>query len=121
MSEDDLKILVKLIAPFAPYMAEELWAIVGSQCIATVQKESVHAAAWPEVEKEYLLDDKVKIAVAVNGKVRSELEVDSDRLDNQQEVLGIAKANGKIKQWIDGKEVVKEIYIKGKMVNLVVK
>jgi leucyl-tRNA synthetase len=114
VSNEDLKVLVKLLAPFAPYTTEELWSKLGNG-------SSVHAAVWPVGEEKYLIEDKIKIAVAVNGKVRSEIEIDSRTKDDQQQILGIAKGDEKIKQWIDGKEVIREIYIPGKMVNLVIK
>lgn len=113
-TKDELKVLVRLLAPFAPYMTEELWHKLGIE-------GSVHITEWPKYDEKCLIEDKIKVAVAVNGKVRSEIEVDSEAKDDQQMVLEVAKSDKKIKEWIDGKKVVREIYIPGKMVNLVIK
>jgi leucyl-tRNA synthetase len=78
-------------------------------------------SAWPGVEKEYLIEEKWTVAVAVNGKVRSEIVIENNEVTNEQQILTIAKNDVKIKPWIDGKEIIKEIYITGKMVNIVIK
>lgn len=125
ISNEDIKTLVKLIAPFAPYMAEELWA---SYAKATEGQEvnlpiSVHISEWPAVEEKYLIEEKIRMAVAINGKVRDEIEVESQKLkvESKEEIIEAAKKLEKIKNWINGKQILKEIYIPGKMVNLVVK
>lgn len=111
---DELKKMIIILAPLAPYTAEELWNRVGGEGL-------VHEQLWPAIDEKYLVESKIRIPAAVNGKVRSEIVVDSDRQGNQQEVIKLAKEDEKIKQWIDGKEIVKEIYVAGKMVNFVVK
>jgi leucyl-tRNA synthetase len=116
VSKEDLKSLIKLLAPFAPYMAEELWCNLRNADLC-----SVHELSWPEVEEKYLVEDIFRVAVAVNGKVRSEIEVSSEDKDNEQKVLLLAREDEKMKSWLVGKEIVREIYVKGKMVNLVVK
>jgi len=114
ISENEVRILIKLLAPLAPYITEEKWNQLG-------EKNSVHVAKWPEAVEKYLIDDKVVIAVAVNGKVRCELEIAAKEKDNKSKILDMAKADSKLKQWIDGKEIIREIYVEGKMVNLVIK
>ncbi len=114
VSREDLNNLVKLIAPLAPYMAEELWVKLG-------EEGSVHEMSWPEVEKEYLVEERKNIPVAINGKVRDQLVVESSRLREEKEIIEEAKVLKKIQEWIEGKEILKEIYVPGKMVNLVVK
>lgn len=114
VGKKDLGSLVKLIAPLAPYIAEELWEKLG-------EKGSVHEASWPKVEKEYLVEERKNIPVAINGKVRDQLVVESSRLEEEKEIIEEAKVLKKIKEWIEGKEILKEIYVPGKMVNLVVK
>ena len=119
-SSEELKVLVKLLAPFAPYMAEELWSRLRQ---GSDEPQSVQAALWPKYEEKYLVKDKVKIPVAVNGKVRGEIEIDNQRSGNefQKEILEEVRKLEEIKKWIDGRIIVKEIYVRGKMVNLVVK
>ncbi|KKQ70127.1 MAG: Leucine-tRNA ligase [Candidatus Shapirobacteria bacterium GW2011_GWE2_38_30] len=116
VSKEDLRSLIKLLAPFAPYTAEELWAYW-----AKASEGSVHQQQWPEVEEKYLIEDIFRVAVAVNGKVRSEIEVSSEDENDEQKVLLLAREDEKMKSWLVGKEIVREIYVKGKMVNLVVK
>jgi len=111
--KEEIKILIKLIAPLAPYTSEELWSKFG--------EGSVHTARWPEPEEKYLIEDKIMVAVAVNGKTRSQIEVNKDELNDEKAVLDRAKSLEKIKEWIGGKTIVKEIYVPGRMVNLVVK
>jgi leucyl-tRNA synthetase len=110
----EIKTLIKLIAPLAPYTAEELWNELGN-------KNSVHLERWPVADKKYLVDDEVNIPVAINGKVREQLKIASDKLNNKEDILNEAKNLNKIQQWINKNEIVKEIYVPGKMVNLVVK
>jgi len=110
---EDLNTLIKLLAPLAPYTAEELW--MGQT------GGSVHSQSWPGVEEKYLREETINIPVAVNGKVREQMSVDRSQISDELEIVMKAKELEKIKQWIAGKEIVKEIYIPGKMVNLVVK
>jgi len=111
---ENTKILVKLIAPFAPYIAEELWHELGNE-------GSVHVAGWPEADEQYLIEDKIMVAIAINGKVRDQLEISNEIKDKQVEVIKLARETEKIKKWISGKVIVKEIYIEGKMINFVIK
>lgn len=111
---------LKVLAPMAPYTAEELWSAYikdgeGDEPI------SVHMTEWPEVDEKSLVKEKITIAIAVNGKVRFELEINSNEVNEQQKILELAKEQEKIKVWTNGKEILREIYIPGKMVNLVVK
>lgn len=81
----------------------------------------MHSANWPESDEKYLVEDKVVVVVSVNGKMRDQMEVETDKKEDQEHVLALAKGREKIKQWIEGKEVVREIFVPGKMVNLVVR
>ena len=124
ISDEEIKSFIKLLAPFAPYTAEELWSLVWMK---ENKKEkiddgyiSIHVAKWPEVENQYLIEDKIMMAISINGKVRSELEVNNELKDKKDEVIRLAKENEKIKQWIGNKKIVKEIYIPGKMINFVI-
>jgi hypothetical protein len=108
-----IEVLIKLIAPFAPYAAEELWDKLGNEL-------SVHLESWPVANEKYLVEDEVNIPVAINGKVREQLKISSNSLTDQEMVLREAKNLDKVKEWIGGSKIVKEIYVPGKMVNLVV-
>jgi len=117
ISKSDIKSLVKLIAPLAPYMAEELWSglLNGSK-----ESVSVHLESWPEVDEQYLVEEEINLPVAINGKVRSQILIDQTQISDKEFILGKVKADEKIIKWIGESKIVKEIYVPGKMVNLVV-
>jgi leucyl-tRNA synthetase len=121
----DIKTLIKLIAPLAPYTAEELWAACVRLSRTTASQGhdlpvSVHLSEWPKVEEKYLRGEMITVPVAVNGRVREQLTVNSQQLKVESEVLKMAKELPKIKQWVGEKRIMREIYVPGKMVNLVV-
>jgi len=114
--KEDIEVLIKLMAPFAPYITEELWSKVGAHGNA-----SVHQQLWPVAEEKYLSEETVVIPIAVNGKVRSQLSITNYELRiEEKEIIQKARELENIKKWIDGKIIKKEIYIKGKMVNFVI-
>ena len=106
-----LQPLAVLICPFAPHIAEELWHKLGNE-------GTVLDAAFPVAEDRYLVDNTKVYPVAVNGRTRAEMEFAMDAEDAfvQSEVL----ANEAIQKWLEGKEPKKFIYVKGKMINVVV-
>jgi leucyl-tRNA synthetase len=110
-SRDVLEALAVIIAPFAPHLAEELWHRFGHQ-------SSVVLAPWPRWEEQYLTESSKTYPVAVNGKPRAEMRfaLDESEANIRKEVL----ANETIAKWLDGKEPKKFIYVKGKMINVVV-
>ncbi|MBD8027067.1 leucine--tRNA ligase [Ureibacillus sp. Re31] len=103
---------VKLLAPIAPHVSEELWEILG-------HTETLTYAAWPTYDESKLVDDEVEVVVQVNGKLRSKVKVAKDVSKEQLEE--IAKADEKVKEFTDGKQIVKVIAVPGKLVNIVVK
>jgi leucyl-tRNA synthetase len=104
--------LIKLISPFAPHLAEELWSKFGG--VGTVSFEK-----WPGFDPAKVKKSVVTIIGQINGKVRSKIEVDTDTPDDK--VKELMKQDEKIRSYIDGKEIVKEIVVKNKLVNIVVK
>ncbi len=104
--------LVQLISPMAPCLAEEMWEIGG-------QPYSIFHSQWPKFDPEAIVADTITIAVQVNGKLRGEVDVAADA--DEATILEAAKANKKVESHISGRTMVKEIYVKGKLVNLVVK
>jgi len=101
-----------LLWPFVPHLAEELWEKLG-------HKESIFKEKWPEYDKKMIIDEKINLVVQVNGKVRETIEVSADI--SEEEAKKLALSSEKIKKWIENKEVVKIIFVKGKLVNIVVK
>lgn len=106
------KKFVIILSPFAPHIAEEMWEMLGG-------KESVFKANWPKFEEKYLIVSTVKIAVQVNGKLRGEIEIELD--EEEKSVLEKAKSEEKVAKYLQEGQLIKEIYVKGKLVSLVVK
>jgi leucyl-tRNA synthetase len=104
--------LVLLLAPFAPYLTHELWEMLG-------EKGNLLKAAWPEYDATLAKEEELEIPVQVNGKLRSRITVPADATEDF--VLAGALADEKVKAAIAGKQIVKKIYVPGKLVNIVVK
>lgn len=105
-------VFTRLLHPFAPHLAEELWEKIW-------EKESVFFSNWPKFDEKMTIDNEVKIWVQVMWKVRWEITIWID--EEKESVLNKAKTNEDVKKWIDWKEIVKEIYIPGKILNIVIK
>lgn len=110
LDKDTLENLVVLLSPFAPHISEELWQMLGNT--TSVFKES-----WPKYNLEKMKEDTVNIPIQVNGKVRAHLEV----LINSEKNIVLSMAREMIDDKLDGKKVIKEIYVPNKIINLVVK
>ena len=104
--------LLLILAPFAPHIAEELWQSIGN-------KYSIHNESYPMYEEKYLIEEEKKIAVQVNGKVRATITINVN--DSEDVVKEKALVQENVKKFTEGKEIVKIIVIKGKIVNIVVK
>ncbi len=111
ISAKDYSLLLQLVAPFAPHAAEELWEALGN-------KESIHRSSWPSFDESKLQDDSVSIAIQVNGKTREVLSLSSDV--SEEEVKAAAAALPGIQKWIAGKEFKRVIYVKNRILNLIV-
>ena len=112
INKAELKTFITLLNPFAPHITEELWEMAGFEGM-------LNETSWPEYSEDKCKDDMIEIVVQINGKVRAKLNVAADA--GQDDVLAVAKADEKVVAAIDGKTIIKEIYVKGKLVNIVVK
>lgn len=110
VTSEDIKTFLQLLAPFAPHMTEELWHMLG-------ETESIHLSVWPKYDESKIIDTEFTIAVQVNGKVRDEIVIGADIDD--EEVKQTALVSEKIQKWLEGNEVKKVIYIKNKLVSIV--
>ena len=108
----EYKALLILLNPFAPHITEELWTQCGFG-------ETMKDAEWPEYDENKLVKNVVEIAVQVNSKIVARVNVNSG--DSQENILAYVKGQDLIKPLIDGKTIVKEIYVPGRIVNIIVK
>ena len=104
--------IVKLLSPITPHVCEEIWSIFGHD-------DTIAYESWPVYDEKELVVDTIEIAVQVNGKIKAKIMIPAEA--EQAEVLGIAKEDEGVASAIDGKNIVKEIYVKGRLVNIVVK
>lgn len=104
--------LVLLLAPFAPYLTHELWEMLG-------EKGSLLRVSWPKYDMELAKEEEIEVPVQINGKLRSRVVVPAEA-DGAQ-VREAALADEKVKAMIVGKQIVKEIFVPGKLINIVVK
>ena len=104
---------VQILSPFAPHISEELWVKLGHQ-------ESIAYQHWPVFDEQWLVDNEIMYPIQINGKVRAELFVSTERAMDKQYVLEQAKANEKIQGYLEGNRLVKEIFVPKRIVNLVI-
>lgn len=107
---DMFKTFLQLLAPFAPHVTDELWAVFESS------KNSIHQSTWPKYNPKKITSSTVTIGVQVNGKVRAEIIIPTDA--TQADVESIAMKNEKVLQWLEGKEIKKIIYVPGRLINI---
>lgn len=108
-----IRYYLQMLAPFAPHLAEELW-----HWFDWGQDQSVFAARWPEVDPEALLADSFELVVQVSGKVRGKVTVPVGA--SEDEIRRIAREIPNVQAHLEGKQVAKEIYVPGKLLNIVV-
>ena len=112
ITREEYKTLTILLNPFAPHVTEEIWSIMGFGGVVTDQK-------WPQYDEAKCKENSIEIVAQINGKVRAKLVIPADI--EADEAIALAKADEKIAQAIEGKTIVKELYVKGRLVNIVVR
>lgn len=112
ITRGEMKTFLRLLNPFAPHLTEEMWQAAGFEGLLA-------KAEWPVFDESKTVENEIEIPVQINGKLRAVIQVDKNL--SKEDVLAAAKADGKISPQIEGKTVVKEICVPGKLVNLVVK
>ncbi|MEK7588469.1 MAG: class I tRNA ligase family protein [Patescibacteria group bacterium] len=111
LNKEDFKKFLQILAPFAPHMSEELWNLLG-------EKKSIHISGWPKSENKFMKQDEVKIAVQINGKVRTELVVETDISEDM--IKKIVLANDVVDKFLNGQTPKRVIYVKNRLINIVV-
>lgn len=112
ISKDDLVIFIKLLCPFAPHLCEEIWETIGGEDLLSLSQ-------WPEYEESKTVEDSIEIGVQVNGKVRGTIVIPNGCA--KEEALELAKKDERVASFLEGKTLVKEIYVPNKIVNFVAK
>lgn len=140
----ELLMLMAIIAPLAPFLSEELygqakyaWQNLADQTLGEVKCESseararrqaleslefaasIHLTTWPAYDPALAQSEQITLAVQINGKVRAELIIEHELINNQAEVLAQAKALPALEKWLAGQQIIKEIYVPGKIVSFV--
>lgn len=113
INKAELKALLLLVNPFAPHVTEEMWEVCGYGKMMAADGE------WPTYDEAKCIDETIEIVVQINGKIRAKLNVPADI--EQADAVAMAKADEKVAAELDGKNIIKEIYVKGKLVNIVAK
>ncbi|MBE6714684.1 MAG: leucine--tRNA ligase [Ruminococcaceae bacterium] len=112
LTVDELKIFASLLCPYAPHLCEEIWESVGGEGLLCL-------APWPEYDEAKTVDATIEIAVQISGKLRGTVTISKDA--DKDTAIAAAKADEKIKAALEGKAIIKEIYVPGKIVNIVAK
>jgi leucyl-tRNA synthetase len=106
---------LKLIAPFAPFACEDLWLKLNN--FEFNEENSIHLSEWPEYDEKYTIDDLIRIPVQINGKVRTDVEIEMD--STQEQVEEILKENSRYISYTKDKVIKNFIFVKNKIVNVV--
>jgi leucyl-tRNA synthetase len=109
--KETVEVFLTVIAPFAPHFAEELWQETGHE-------PSIFRQKWPKWDEAYTTSDTVTVAVQINGKLRGTIIVNAEAPEDS--VLQAATADPAIIRYLDGKQIRKKVYVKGRILNLVV-
>jgi leucyl-tRNA synthetase len=110
-SKEVLEPLVRCIAPFAPFISEELWRAFGYE-------QSVHLAEFPKAEEKYLVESEFEYPVSINGKTRASILLPLDY--TQDRALEEVSKMDIVQKWLEGKPIKKFVFVKGRIINIVV-
>ncbi len=111
LKKKDLEKFLKILSPFTPYLAEELWSQAEFKGICCNQK-------WPKYSPKLVKEKKTILVVQINGKVRERMEVEADISEEESKKIALSKE--KVIKWVKGKKIKKAIFIPGKLINFVV-
>jgi len=111
VSHSESEVFLKILAPFAPHLTEDIWEQLGHQ-------KSIHFEKWPEYDEKLVKDQSVRIAVQVNGRHRATMEIAADASEEQTKKLASEDRN--VKKYLSGKKPKKVIFVKGKIINFVI-
>ncbi|MFC1613163.1 leucine--tRNA ligase [Patescibacteria group bacterium] len=118
---EDYKLLLLILSPFAPHLCEELLEIIQIDECKKIEnrKSKIKNLEWPSYDSALVKDDTINLVIQINGKLRDKVEVSADI--SEEDAKKISLEREKIKEWVKGKDVVKVIFVKGKLVNIVIR
>jgi leucyl-tRNA synthetase len=114
IDKKDFKIFLQLLAPFVPHIAEELWG----QLKIKNEELNIHLSGWPKYDPKKIVESKMRIAIQVNGKLRGEMKIDRELLEDKIKQLALEEKT--VIPWIEGKEIKRVIYVLNRLINIVV-
>ena len=126
ISIEEIEVYLKLLAPFAPHMTEELWQMAyGKWLMANGKKqserfESIHLSEWPTYDEKFIVHDAVNLAVQVNGKLRGVLRLVQDSPKDEKGIRKLAEKDERVAKFLEGKTIKEVFYVVGKVINFVV-
>jgi leucyl-tRNA synthetase len=112
---------LKILAPFAPHLAEELWQeqkATRDKGQGTRKFKSIHQEAWPKYNPRLIQEDTFELVIQINGKVRDKVLVSKEITEKEAQALALAQE--KVKKWLEDKKVIKIIFVPGKLINIVI-
>ena len=112
LTSDELKCFVRILSPFAPHICEEIWESLGEKGLCSLAK-------WPEWDEAKTVDATIEVPVQISGKMRFTIAIPAD--SDKDAAIAAAKADERMAQYLDGKTIIKEICVPGKIINIVVK
>jgi leucyl-tRNA synthetase len=118
VGKDSLNLFVRVMAPYAPHMAEELWQKLGYNKSG---KDSIHKAEWPHYDENALVENMMTVVVQINGKVKARVEIDANIAQSVEKAKEIIMNAEKVREIINGKTIANFVYVAGKIANIVLK
>ncbi len=115
LSKKDAEDFLKILSPFCPHITEELFSKIQNP---NVKCQSIFTTKWPEYDEKLIKKDKIDLIVQINGKVRDKIEVNADI--SEKEAKELVLSSDKIKSWLNNQEPKKTIFVKGKLINIVI-
>jgi leucyl-tRNA synthetase len=116
LSREEAEVFLKLLAPFAPHLSEELFSAIS----ADKNWQSIHLSAWPKFDPKYLVKEEVTVVIQVNGKLRGNVITDLTTAKDKTKIEELARQDPNVKNHLEGKSVKKVIYVEGKVMNFVI-
>jgi len=120
LSTKDAEIFLRLLAPFAPHISEELWQQLSIDQKLKTKNQSIHQQPWPRFDPKVAEEEMVTIIVQVNGKLRGQIQVGRQKTEGKRLIEEMAKKESGVAKYLEGQQIKRAIYVPGKLVNFVI-